>query len=149
MGYYSDVSIVIRGKEEFMLPQIASLNLTGDQHIQDALKEFCIMRASNNHIVLVAKFEGVKWYDSYPDVRAYDTIYRHFQSLAEDEKTPDLEGAFARVGEEINDTEEEAFGDFGYDLCRVYRSLECEYEPDETRDIRHNLSSLDEMKKTS
>lgn len=160
MGYYSNVAIVIRGKAEFMLTQIASLKLTGDEHTAEALKEFCVTRDGQDLVVMAINQADVKWYDRYPDVQAFNAIFRHFEEFAcaaeahaldatLASETHALDGAFVRVGEDIKDIEETYFGNNAEDLARVYRGVECEYPTDKRKDIRHNLTSLEEEKKTT
>lgn len=138
MGYYSDVAIVIRGKEELILPQIASLNLTGGEPTIKVLKEFCVRRTTPGCVVMVYEAKDIEWHRAYPDVSARIDVFHHFEELSFN--TPDLDGAFICMGEASDDIKESFFGDNGRDLARVSRSLECDYGHDPTEDIRNTTT---------
>jgi len=52
---------------------------------------------------------GWKWYEGYPIVEAYVTLWKQMQELSEQGKP--ISGYYCRVGEETGDVEEDSFGD--------------------------------------
>ena len=74
--------------------------------------------------------EGVKWYESYPDVACHEALielsksWADNKSLADDDTSnPYIGGAFARVGEDTNDNVEEVWGQGEYGWVGVNRSV--------------------------
>ena len=65
---------------------------------------------------LYVRFEDVKWYDSYPDVKSYSHIIGKASHYCEDDNF-NMSACFLRVGEESNDVVEEFYGEYGYDLA--------------------------------
>jgi len=62
-----------------------------------------------------------KWYPSYPDVQAWDEMWHAMQDIG------GISGYFCRVGEEMNDVEQEEFGDDPcYDYFHAFTSLSFE-----------------------
>jgi len=49
--------------------------------------------------------EGWKWYQDYPLVKAWEDLWCSMQEVE------DISGYFCRVGEEVNDVDEDKFGD--------------------------------------
>lgn len=159
MGYRSDVYMCIKGPANRMLGEIASLLLAGDKVMHDALKEWNVVAVEGStEAVMVLGGEGVdwKWYDSYPDVQAHTAVYFHFKSLHEN---LEFSGTFVRSGEESGDLEQTHFGD-GYDLGCIVQGIERSYNgqgadlrpsiaaQQQAEEAVHNLTSLDDMKKT-
>jgi hypothetical protein len=68
--------------------------------------------------------EGVKWYESYPDVACHEALIELSKSWADDDTSnPYIGGAFARVGEDTNDNVEEIWGQGEYSWVGVNRSV--------------------------
>ena len=68
--------------------------------------------------------EGVKWYESYPDVACHEALIELSKSWADDDTSnPCIGGAFARVGEDANDNVEEIWGQGEYSWVGVNRSV--------------------------
>jgi hypothetical protein len=68
--------------------------------------------------------EGVKWYESYPDVQCHEALIELSKSWADDDTSnPYIGGAFARVGEDTNDNVEEIWGQGEYSWVGVNRSV--------------------------
>jgi len=68
--------------------------------------------------------EGVKWYESYPDVACHEALIELSKSWADDDTSnPYIGGAFARVGEDANDNVEEIWGQGEYSWVGVNRSV--------------------------
>jgi hypothetical protein len=73
--------------------------------------------------------EGVKWYESYPDVACHEALIELSKSWAgDDTSNPYIGGAFARVGEDINDIIEEVWGQGEYGWVGVNRSVYVDWE---------------------
>jgi hypothetical protein len=68
--------------------------------------------------------EGVKWYESYPDVACHEALIELSKSWANDDTSnPYIGGAFARVGEDTNDNVEEVWGEGNYSWVGINRSV--------------------------
>lgn len=68
--------------------------------------------------------EGVKWYESYPDVACHEALIELSKSWADDDTSnPYIGGAFARVGEDTNDNVEEVWGQGEYGWVGINRSV--------------------------
>ena len=130
MGYHSDVRMVIRGPVQKILDGFAHLRLTGDDVMCSALDEWEVKAVAHSSAVAILGRGGVdwKWYESYPDVVAHNTIFHYFQDVAESIDS-DVIGAFVRIGENDDDIETAYFGgEFPADLARPVRSIDCEYD---------------------
>jgi hypothetical protein len=75
---------------------------------------------------MVFECEDVKWYESYPDVQAFDAAQGKFIDLCNaevSEGTPTFNYEFIRIGEDIEDVEVEREGiDYEY-LLEVIRNI--------------------------
>ena len=73
--------------------------------------------------------EGVKWYESYPDVQCHEALIELSKSWADDDTSnPYIGGAFARVGEDTNDNVEEVWGQGEYEWVGINRSVYVDWE---------------------
>lgn len=155
MGYRSDVRMVIQGPKELILTGFAALALTGDQVMQEALKEWglkedgvqvTVGEPDTPLAVAILGRGGVdwKWYDSYGDVQAHTAIFNHFQQLYDDfpNELPYLwlTGAFARIGEDDDDIKTDYWGNEPYELLSIRRSIDCPYDSVEGLDLRQSLA---------
>jgi len=139
MGYQSDGGIRIVGPKDRMPAELGALALLGDEHIRDALKEFIVIADGKDEAVLGLDYCGWKWYESYPDIQAFEKIWAHFEDISV------FCGAFIRFGENDDDTERRAFGDGGWDLLEYRRSYECTHALDSANDLRNNrLSAIEQ-----
>jgi hypothetical protein len=73
--------------------------------------------------------EDVKWYESYPEVKAMEQFFEFVGEMnQEGEGEGDVRdwysGSFARIGEETTDIEEKSFGPDPWEQLCVVRSLE-------------------------
>jgi len=73
--------------------------------------------------------EGVKWNDSYPDVICHECLMGLSREWADDDDctNPYIGGAFARIGDEMEDVTEEAWGEGDYDWISVHRTMHCDW----------------------
>ena len=71
----------------------------------------------------------VKWYESYPDVKCHEALMDLSKEWADDGdcSNPYIGGAFARIGEEMEDMVEECWGQGDYDWITINRSMECDW----------------------
>jgi len=120
MGYRSDVTVLIypdngeQNAERYDMLKVL-MNTTFKKIYEEFDEAFEWL---DNHRVLKFAVESVKWYDSYPDVR-------DFQSMLED--ISDMEGLnyeFMRVGEDYDDIEQNQRGDDLQYHISVSRSIE-------------------------
>ena len=109
MGYRSDVTCVIYPVDR----DTADVNIVEENYsllktmMNTAFKNVNDMFSENIewhdiHKILVFKMNDAKWYDSFPDVKAFNSMLDFFKS--EDNMRFCFE--FIRVGEELEDNEE-------------------------------------------
>lgn len=117
MGYRSDVSFCLRVKEPEQF--VALMKLKEDP----VIKEFLTCMWLNEDLL---HFHHPHW-KWYPDS---EKAFGDLMNMA-GEYDPDFACRLARVGEEINDLIEEAFGEDGWDLEFPYvvRHLEVGFDP--------------------
>jgi hypothetical protein len=70
--------------------------------------------------------EGVKWYDSYADVKFHEALVDLSREWADDGDCSNsyIGGAFARIGDDTEDTAEDCWGQGDYEWCCVRRFIE-------------------------
>lgn len=70
-----------------------------------------------------------KWYESYPDVACHEALLELSKEWADDGdcSNPYIGGAFARIGEEMEDVVEECWGQGDYDWIAIHRTMECDW----------------------
>ena len=128
MGYRSDVTMVMypKRKEDF-----AMLKLYVDENLPD---QFEAHESDSGFRYLYCYIDGVKWYDSYDEVEAYNTAFNEWEQVFADpnpdptrsEHAPICHYEFMRVGEEYEDVQYEcSYGsDHALNLSReVYVDL--------------------------
>jgi hypothetical protein len=67
----------------------------------------------------------VKWYEDYPDVKCHECLMGLSREWANENEC--VGGAFARVGEELDDNIEEVWGNGDYDWVNIYRTMHCDW----------------------
>jgi hypothetical protein len=110
MGYRSEVAIAIYGPEDAMVPMIAAQRLSTKSPL--AVDSYAIERREytkdgKRWLLLNAYFEWVKWYQSYPEVQAWDNLRNDIRDNCE---ATGIAWEFVRIGEETNDVETDYAG---------------------------------------
>ena len=67
----------------------------------------------------------VKWYESYPEVQCHEALVQLSREWASDNEY--IGGCFARIGEDMEDTTEEAWGTGDYEWIGISRSMHCDW----------------------
>jgi len=67
--------------------------------------------------------EHVKWYEDYPDVECHEALMQLSREWCDDTENRFIGGAFARVGEEMDDNVHEVWGEGDYDWVGINRSV--------------------------
>ncbi len=96
MGYRSDVAIGMSFKDKGSLAAFLSYVRLGDKMPPEELAHYTVTDAGEPGVLLHARFLGVKWYESYPDVKCHINL----MSMARDSGAGI---AFVSIGEEHND----------------------------------------------
>lgn len=124
MGYRSDVSFCLQVKEPDKF--VALMKLKEDP----VVKEFLTCMWLDDRYLLHFHHPHRKWYDDS------EKTFSNLMSMAE-EYDLDFACRFARIGEEANDIEEEAFGEGGWDLDYPYvvRRVEVGFDPNHTKKL--------------
>lgn len=143
MGYRSEVIYVIVGPTDQMIAFATALTLESVA-LAEALRE-CVLTpydTTGAELALAFKEEDVKWYESYPEVIAHETIWSRAEQESDDRK---FYGGFARIGEDSNDTVERTFGgEWGepYELASVNRSIYSNFDFEGAEDVRDRKETL-------
>lgn len=150
MGYYSEICMAVRAPKEWLIAEVATLRLAGDEACQQALDELTLIEDNNNKdFAILYLHDNCKWYDGYPDVAAIMAVWDHFIEAFELGENPDGAGledprrdidmAFVRVGEDYNDVETRYDGSDPYDLVCLSRSIDVSFDLG-AKDIRPRLN---------
>ena len=147
MGYRSDVAYGVR-VDEVNLGENApdeEKNLSADgifllmltEMQQDPIAGKCfddtydinVRLTVNKENRTIAFYEdGLKWYDSYEDVKAHERLYEIAEEYAEQYGSETMNNpvscAFIRIGEEMEDIEEKGSGYDPWNIMYVSRSIE-------------------------
>ena len=104
MGYRSDVGYVIKFKDTKTMKEFVGLHAINEP-TRDALQE-CALSYDGDEPVLSFMATAVKWYESYQDVQAHESL------LAFIDENEELEAGYVyvRIGEEVEDVEEKHGG---------------------------------------
>lgn len=147
-SYRSDGAIRIIGPKDRMLAELGALALLGDEFMREALAEFIVADADDGKAVLGLDYEDWKWYESYPDISAFNRIWDHFGEIVDSRGESIFHGSFVRLGENEDDIERHEFGDRVWDLISVSRIIECAHSLDRNDDLRNNRLSAIEQETT-
>lgn len=126
MGYRSDVMLVIypdaEDSEEYKMlyAQLKVLMATQFKDLVDNGFSTC-MTWVDSDCTLKFDMQGVKWYDSYPDVRAFEAMLSGFNT----DEIPGYCTEFIRIGEDDNDVQVERSGENNQYYLGVRRSIDC------------------------
>jgi hypothetical protein len=115
MGYRSEVAFAI----QFPTPEQRTAFTVAIKLAADPAEVACLDEYTNyDDRTYTAQFTDVKWYPDYADVKAHHTLM---------ERAVEDHGAsyyFVRIGEEINDIEEQHCGDdVPWDVVCLHRSV--------------------------
>ena len=121
MGYRSDVKAVFYAPTE----KAAAVKLYVDENFPESLND-CLRPVKNKYYAgYLFEDENVKWYDSYPEVIAFNRFVSNFLELAEQEEIAWCY-EFMRIGED-NDDIEETQSDYADNQLRVVRNIETDF----------------------
>ena len=153
MGYRSDILAVFYAQDrtgeehkDFNERNRAKLKLFVDTNFPDALQGEdadgfdggLSVFDTPTRLLYEFKNTGVKWYDSYPEVMAFEQFWERFEKIcgrdkwaagcAEDADTESVDWAaeLIRIGENNDDIEERCLGEADW-LIRVSRTIETDY----------------------
>jgi hypothetical protein len=124
MGYRSDVHALFYTMQKEDLPL---LKLFMDENYPKNLHD--LEEISSNRIYgYEMKYENVKWYSDYEDVKAFTAFRTKYLALldAQEENGKEWAFEFVRIGEDTEDVEcEQSMASLG--VLSVSRSIECDY----------------------
>ena len=108
MGYRSDVAIAVYGPEEVVAPFVTANRLLGDIDFGDVDIYQYTDGSVDKMCMVMVNFEDVKWYDNIKEVQEWEDFMKRAGRLAD---TEPLNAEFVRVGEEVGDIEQIAYGE--------------------------------------
>lgn len=122
MGYRSEVKAVFYTKNEEKWPV---LKLYMEENFP---KEWSLELIESSHYYgYVFSAGDIKWYESYPDVQAFDAFVDAYRNLIDSESsTLSWAYEFIRIGEDSTDIETDSEGDCSY-LLTVSRQIETDF----------------------
>jgi len=122
MGYRSEVKAVFYTKNEEKWPV---LKLYMEENFP---KEWSLELIESSHYYgYVFSAGDIKWYESYPDVQAFDAFVDAYRNLIDSESsTLSWTYEFIRIGEDSTDIETDSEGDCSY-LLTVSRQIETDF----------------------
>ena len=118
MGYRSNLTAVFYTTKE----KWPVLKLYIDEHFPEEFKGDLTVQGERAYVF---KLDNVKWYDSYPEVQAFERFVSNFLEFANggDVSTP-WNYEFVRIGEDSDDVEETHSNGSEYDVLSVVRNVE-------------------------
>ena len=140
MGYRSDVMAVfyniVTGDEEKDKRNLATLDmfvrenfpepLLHEGDVDDGMRRI----EDKNRVIYEFKNTGVKWYESYEEVKAFDAFWEKFCELADEsqegDEPVDWACEFIRLGENTDDIEEKSSNEAEW-LIQVSRVIDTTY----------------------
>lgn len=140
MGYRSDVVAVfyniVTGDEAKDKRNLATLDMFVRENFPEPIKpeghvdEGMVRLESGNRVIYEFKASAVKWYESYPEVVAFDAFWDKFCQLSDDSgeggEPVDWACEFIRIGENTEDIEEKSSNEAEW-LLQVNRVIETNY----------------------
>jgi hypothetical protein len=72
--------------------------------------------------------DHVKWYEDYEDVKAHNALQDLAKSWADENKH--IGGIFMRIGEEMDDIVEEAWGEHDWEWLSIRREIVADWMPE-------------------
>jgi hypothetical protein len=123
MGYRSEVKAVIYTKKVDQWPM---LRLFVDENFPKEWKDNLEVIGNSTYSGYMFSCENVKWYDSFPDVKAFNAFVDKYTNLIDEEDAPLWAFEFMRVGEDYEDIETNRWGDYDY-VLDVTREITCDF----------------------
>lgn len=118
MGYRSNVTAVFYTSKD----KWPTLKLYVDENFPEELKGCLSIVGERGYLF---QDDQVKWYDSFPEVQAFQRFVSNFLELADGEDSENLDWAyeFVRIGEDSDDLEE-TYSDGAVYVLNVVRDVE-------------------------
>lgn len=145
MGYRSDIMAVfyaqdIAGESERNARNRAKLKLFVEENFpkywreekegQEGREGNLTLLDQPHRVLYEFKVSDVKWYESYPEVIAFEQFWDRFREMCEDkaegDEPPLWAAEFIRIGENTDDIEERCVGDNEW-LIQVSRVIDTNY----------------------
>ena len=125
MGYRSEVTAAfyVHKIHEHDWP---TLKLFVDENFPEELRGGLEERKTDTHHGYIFCEMDVKWYDSYPEVVAFNRFVSNFLEIADGENDIGWAYEFVRIGEDVSDIEETASDGASY-VLRVTRATEIDF----------------------
>jgi len=124
MGYRSDLMAVFYAPKE----NAPVLKLYVDENFPEDLKGDLAPIDNGFHAGYEFSGNGWKWYESYPDVQAFNRFVSNFLELADNDEHGERRWAyeFVRIGEDSDDVTESR-SDYSQYLISVSRVIDSEF----------------------
>lgn len=146
MGYRSDVEFYIEGEGTAALYSAYLMECQEDP-------EFCEWAFNGDksgegfwfvphHDRIRFRYSSIKWYTDAPDIQRIYSIFEKAQKMYDENNDLPLFGEFVRIGEELDDIDEERFGDHDWKLY-VSRSIETDMYDGPAEETTSNQGSVE------
>lgn len=125
MGYRSEVMAVfyVHKIHEHDWP---ALKLFVDENFPKELAGWLREEKSDTHHGYIFSEDNAKWYDSYPEVAAFNRFVSNYLEIADGENDLGWAYEFVRIGENMEDIEEASSDGADY-VLRVARAIETDF----------------------
>jgi len=123
MGYRSDIKAVFYTKKVDEWPM---LRLFVDENFPEEWKDNLEVIGSTVYSGFVFSVGDVKWYDSFPGVKAFNAFVEKYTNLINEEDAPPWAYEFMRVGEDYEDVESDREGDYDH-VLQMTREITCDF----------------------
>lgn len=141
MGYRSDVVYTIRFDDSDKGRQTFDIFLA-DARQNEATKDAFKDSEGDEPILIVDmvkrqinfRASDVKWYPDFPDVKCHDALFalakEYIDDLVQDESPRGccMGAIFTIIGEDMNDIQEDACGDYDWDWVSVSRQIVTDWD---------------------
>jgi hypothetical protein len=96
--------------------------------ISGAFSDECLTVDEKNLAIYFCA-DAVKWDESYEGVQCHECLMGLSREWADDGdcSSPYIGGAYARIGEDVEDNTEEVWGEGDYEWIRINRSISCDW----------------------
>ena len=128
MGYRSEVAykIAFNNKEDFW-GFVAEAKLDPETALCWSEDEKDYFTVDEEKYEIRFYCDSVKWYDEYDEVQAHHALFDKARER-NDDLGVEVDGAFCRIGEESDDVEERYFGNDPWEMVRISRSIEIDWQ---------------------
>lgn len=128
MGYYSNVAYTIRcvGDDDKKNEQTFFTFLAEAKTKDECRLALDEVTVDEKKLMINFSCTDVKWYESFPEVASHLALYALAEEYGERDDSA-MAGRYVEVGENLDDTKEESFGNYDYGWLYVTREIKTDW----------------------